>query len=412
MTPFRGRADGGGPLASREKEFNPPRPPFLKHHSSTPSNDSLGRKIQRHLDAGNPLYIGFDPANPPRDSTLAGQARAGDADRGANGEEHTTAGRRKGRGWRVARVLSCGVPLDIYAKIILATGMILALSSLLWSINRLIQRKGVMGRDNLTIFSYMIIFHCIWGVILFATCFFGFILMWGKWRRSPTAALFFTLTWILITILLLLTSVLWLYFYFHLRDRSFTRCSEKTTSTGPAFDRDAPVRQATKTQIDNCLLRRRTRAGEILPWGIAYTLMSYAGIIVALWGMDYRRRLLEIRECEELEKGPGAEGEKVGLLLGTAPLGRLAHSRRMIIGPRKSELEVSSVEEGQRPRDTIVRFSGTVRVGEAAPTSPSSHGRHRDRKGSDSSVESLGLGISVEGQSFVGNSSQGRGMAY
>ena len=151
----------------------------------------------------------------------------------------------------------------------------------------------------------------------------------------------------------------------------------------------------------------------MLFWGVVYIVMFYAGIIIAVWGRDYRRRLLEIRKCEERATGPGAEGEEVGLLLGTAPLGRLVHSRRMTIGPTRSELEGSLVEEEEpRPKDTIVRLSGTIRVGQVVPTSSSSREQHRDRKGSNSSAESLGLGISVEGQSFAGSSSQGRSMAY
>lgn len=235
--------------------------------------------------------------------------------------------------------------------------------------------------------------------------------MWGKWRRSPTAALFFTVTWILVTILMLVTSVLWFYFYFSFRHKRFRKCHEKFTNAGPEFGRDAPIRQATQDQVDGCLLRARKQGGGVLFWGVVYVVMFYAGIIIAVWGRDYRRRLLEIRRCEEWAKGPGAEGEKVGLLLGTAPLGRLVHSRRMTIGPTRSELEGSLAEEEPRPKDTIVRLSGTIRVGQVVPTS-SSREQHRDRKGSNSSAESLGLGISVEGQSFAGSSSQGRSMAY
>jgi len=211
---------------------------------------------------------------------------------------------------------------------------------------------------------------------------------------------------------MLVTSILWFYFYFFFRHKHFRKCHEKVTNAGPAFGRDAPIRQATQDQIDGCLLRARKQGGEVLFWGVVYIVMFYAGIIVAVWGKDYRRRLLEIRKCEERAKGSGAEGEKVGLLLGTAPLGRLVHSRRMTIGPTRSELEESLAEEEPRPKDTIVRLSGTIRVGQVVPTSSSSREQHRDRIGSNSSAESLGLGISVEGQSFAGSSSQGRSMAY
>ncbi|KAG0635766.1 hypothetical protein HOY80DRAFT_419332 [Tuber brumale] len=430
MTPLGRRTDHSNPPKFGGNGFNPPRPPFAKRHSSTSSNDSLGKKIQRHLDAGNPLYIGFDPADPPRDSTLmTEQGKGGDTLVRVDGDEHTVAGRKKNWSWRAVKVLCCGVPLDICARIILTAGMILALLSLLWSVNRLIrmfsptrsvlsrtlilnilERKGIMHPDNLTFTSYIIIFQCVWGIFFGATCLFGFVLMWGKWRRSPTAALFFTVTWILVTILLIVASVLWFYFYFSFRNKHTKKCREKTTSTGPVFDRDAPFRQATQDQINNCLLRVRKQGDGVLVWGVVYAVMLYAAIIVIIWGGSYRRRLMEIRGCEERVKGPG-EGEKVGLLLGTAPLGRLAHSRRVTIGPKRSEVEGSLAgKEKREPKNTIVRFSSTVRMGEAAPTSSSSHQRHCDRKGSNSSAESLGLGISVEGQSFVGSSSQGRSM--
>ncbi|RPA95720.1 hypothetical protein L873DRAFT_1812501 [Choiromyces venosus 120613-1] len=414
ITPFQRRTDNSNQPTFGENELNLPRPPYVKRRSSTPSNDSLGKKIQRHLDAGNPLYIGFDPADPLRDSTLVpGQGRGGDIEGCVGEEAHTTASRKKNWRRKAMKALSCGVPLDVCARIILTIGMILALLSLLWSVNWIIQRKDMMDPENLTFISYLTISQCVWGLFFGAACLFGFILMWGKWRRSPTTALFFTITWILVTILLLVTSVLWLYFYFYFRSRHFMKCRAETINAGPTFDR-----QATQDQIDNCLQETGKNDGGVLLWGIIYTVMLYAGIIIVVWGRDYRRRLLEIQECEELAGGPGAEGEKVGLLLGTAPLGRLAHNRRMTIGPKKSELaESAAVEEERRPKNTIVRFSGTIRMGEAVPASSSSssaaHERNRDRKGSDSSVESLGLGISVGGQSFVGSSSQGgRSMAY
>jgi len=438
-TPLRRTADNSNPPTLGENEFSLPRPPFVRRHSSTPSGESLGKKIQRHLDAGNPLYIGFDPADPPRDSTLvAGPAGGGDTG-GCTGEEkRTTAGRGKGWGRKVVKVLCCGIPLDVCARTTLTIGMMAALLSLLYSVNRLIRMlsprdlncsilprililkiselKAITDPDSLTFTSCLIVYQCCWGVFFGATCFFGFILMWGKWRRSPTAALFFTVTWILVTTLQLVTSILWFYFYFFFRRKYFTKCHEKTTSAGPEFGRDAPVRQATQDQIDFCMMIAQKEGGGVLFWGVVYIIMLYFGIIIAVWGRDYRRRLLEIRECEKLTKGPGAEGEKVGLLLGTAPLGRLAHSRRMTIGPTKSELEGSRAEEEPRPKDTIVRFSGTVRVGKAVPTSSSSSSssreQHRGRKGSNSSTESLGLGISVEGQSFVGGSPQARSVAY
>jgi len=138
--PLRRTADDSNPPTFGGNDISPPRPPFVKRHSSVPSSESLGRKIQRHLDAGNPLYIGFDPADPPRDSTLvAGPARGGDTGGCVGEEEHTTTRGEKGWGRKAVKVLSCGVPLDVCARIILTVGMMAAILSLLSSVNRLIR---------------------------------------------------------------------------------------------------------------------------------------------------------------------------------------------------------------------------------------------------------------------------------
>jgi len=151
--PLRRAADNNNLPTVGEDEFSPPRPPFVRRHSSTPSGDSLGKKIQRHLDAGNPLYIGFDPADPPRDSTLvAGPAGGGDTGVCTGGEENTTAGRGKNWGRKAVKVLCCGVPLDICARITLTIGMMVALLSLLYSANRLI-RTFSPQRLNCSIFT-------------------------------------------------------------------------------------------------------------------------------------------------------------------------------------------------------------------------------------------------------------------
>lgn len=138
---------------------------------------------------------------------------------------------------------------------------------------------------------------------------------------------------------------------------------------------------------------------------------------MVIWGRDYRRRLLEIRECEEAKTLSNNGGnDKVGLLLGTAPLGRLSDSR--ITGPSKSSLERDrDIENNTRPPLTgeteertntgsIIRISGTVtpygnQRNIDSITRPNST---RSMASSIYSVSSKGLGVSVEGQSFVGTS--------
>lgn len=170
-------------------ELSLPQPPFLTRHSATPSGISLGKKIQRHLDAGMPLYIGLDPADPQN----------------ANGCElgGRTASINQTNPKKWLRVLTLGAPLDNAAKFILTMGMALALLALLWGTNGLIRMSirfvslncnivgffltcitnGSENRRFKSDFEFvMVIGQFIWGVFLGAPCIFGMELMWGKWR--------------------------------------------------------------------------------------------------------------------------------------------------------------------------------------------------------------------------------------
>lgn len=243
-----------------------------------------------------------------------------------------------------------------------------------------------------------------------------------KKQRSPSAALFFTVCWVLVSLVLLVTSAVWIYFYFFFRSNRVEKCLEKTIKVTVTWDKDSLRRMAPQALIDNCLARVGSKVNWTLAWGIAYALFSYQGMIVVIWGRDYRRRLLEVRECEEAKKLPNNGGsDKVGLLLGTAPPGRLSSGR--VIGPRTSSLERSHVGEGNMNssrRDTappqttrtveqrnntesIIRISRTViPYGNQRNSAPP---LRRDRMGSlassISSTGSTGLGISVDGQSFM-----------
>lgn len=121
LTPFE--PQGGNPYEAADPSL--PRPSFLTRNSATPSGISLGRKIQRHLDAGMPLYIGLDPADPQNSSGCEKGARA------------TSVDQKPPKKW--LRVLTLGVPLDTAAKLILTAGMALALLALLWALGGLMR---------------------------------------------------------------------------------------------------------------------------------------------------------------------------------------------------------------------------------------------------------------------------------
>lgn len=198
LTPFENQ--GRNP-SYETSELPLPRPSFASRISATPSGISLGKKIQRHLDAGMPLYIGLDPADPQN------------ADGCEKGGQTPPVKRNKPQKW--LRVLTLGVPLDTAAKSILTVGMVLALLALLWAMNGLIRTliyipfppptnstfnlEGffvlffsnmckLIGLENRRLKSdfdfVMIIGQFIWGIFLGAPCIFGMELMWGKWRVS------------------------------------------------------------------------------------------------------------------------------------------------------------------------------------------------------------------------------------
>lgn len=121
LTPFENQ----GRNSYETAELPLPRPPFLSRNSATPSGISLGKKIQRHLDAGMPLYIGLDPADPQN------------ANECEKGERTTSINQKPPNKW--LRVLTLGAPLDTAAKLILTAGMALALLALLWAMNGLIR---------------------------------------------------------------------------------------------------------------------------------------------------------------------------------------------------------------------------------------------------------------------------------
>ena len=90
-----------------------------------------GGRIQRHLDAENPSRFTITD---PRNNATGRQGGGGDREKQSRREE----GRRRLRE-KLAKVVSCGIPLDVCARVILTVGMLVSLLALLWSVNSLIR---------------------------------------------------------------------------------------------------------------------------------------------------------------------------------------------------------------------------------------------------------------------------------
>lgn len=211
----------------------------------------------------------------------------------------------------------------------------------------------------------------------------------------------------MVSVILLATSVSWIYFYRFFRASLMQSCIEQTVNFTTTLGKGPLQHMAPQAQIDRCLGKIGSKINGTLAWGVLHAIFAYLAAIVVVWGLDYRKRLLEIRECEESRSVSCNGGyDKVGLLLGTAPVGRSSSSR--IIGSSKSAfgrrrdseddtrpLSASTVGE-RNGTEIIVRMSGT-----AASYKNKGENRTRSIASSISDVSSMGPDISVEGQSFV-----------
>lgn len=191
---------------------------------------------------------------------------------------------------------------------------------------------------------------------------------------------------------------------------------EKTVKVTVTLEKDPLRSMAPQAQIDDCLGKVGPKINWTLAWGIAHAIFAYLAVVVVIWGRDYRRRLLEIRECEQARNlSCNGRYDGVGLLLGTAPVGRSSSGR--VVGSRKSTFERHrGSEDDTRPpppsTDTVGERGGTGIIIRISGTAASYENRgnlspisQRSRTGSMvssvSDVSSMGLEISVEGQSFV-----------
>ncbi|KAI5783547.1 hypothetical protein EDC01DRAFT_785220 [Geopyxis carbonaria] len=358
-----------------------PWTPRFRIPSTTPSavSEGTGRKIQKHLDAGNPIYIGVDPGSLPHTSIppscKLGVETTETKLRGGNVDEEL-GGALKSRSTRRAALekLLCGLSLDCFAKGTFSTGLFLALYGIQ------IGLQGFIGFNtpsdgNRDLYSIMLAMQISWGFILGGGCIFGMLLMWGAWRRSPSVALIFTVFWTCTTVLALVVSAIYFYMFFTVRTAIVNDCRAKTVRTTLEFSPSAPRRSAPPEEIAACIDRARGKGLEYLIWGLIYIVMLAFNTLTILWSRDYRKRLLELSQLEILQESlSNPPVSPVALMLGTRP--PLMRSRGTL-GPTKAESEkngsgngtspVSPLSSGSYPSDassvsTIVTSSGVIPV--------------------------------------------------
>lgn len=303
-----------GPSLNHALPLPPSHLSRLPSFAPSTASSTTGNNLLRHLENGNNLYINVQPAceNVLRDSAfykppIPPLLNAEPPDR---------------------RLFSrLPISLDATAKFTFVCGLYLALYGLLVGLNNIIAPAPTILDDFFSVLNTLTI---TWGVFFSSSCLFGLSLLYSKWRRSPAAALFFMILWAFTVLLLIVVAALWFYFFHALKIARMERCRAKTVKTGEAWDWDAPRRAAPSADIDACLAGVLGRTIMPLVWGCLYVVLVMLGVATSVWSRRYRRRLMEVEEWKRLQKEMG--GEKVGLVIGTAPLGM----SRGTLGGRRS----------------------------------------------------------------------------
>ncbi|KAF8247480.1 hypothetical protein K440DRAFT_643757 [Wilcoxina mikolae CBS 423.85] len=356
LTPFWRRAD----QHTHQEDRDHNRPPTSRAHTAARKevesavSIGTGQKIQKILDEGNAIYLGVDPRDCGRILRHSMQAS------GSSGrKENLTfeANDEEGRISHIFKKLLCGLSLDCAAKFVLVIGLYLGGHILLSGLGAFVARKSVHGG-----FTIMVaVLQVVWGLYFGAACLFGMSMMWGKWKRSPTAALFFIMIWTLTTFLVIVAAGIWLYFFYAARAIRIQHCNAKTVRVSPrmeSMDSGAPRRGAPKDRIETCIQMAMKRGTELLIYGIVHVIMACFCVVVIAWGKEYRDRLLKTKEFDRLQNEIETESEEVGLLIGTAPLGMRG---KRALEPTREEDSRSSIYSTGDDDPVLPRLGDTRR---------------------------------------------------
>ena len=87
------------------------------------------------------------------------------------------------------------------------------------------------------------------------------------------------------------------------------------------IDQEAPRRSAPKDRIEACIARTMTRGTALLVYAIAHLFVALLALVVVDWARDYHARLRTVEKFGQLQERYHCEDEKVGLVIGTVPIG-------------------------------------------------------------------------------------------
>ena len=175
------------------------------------------------------------------------------------------------------RIMTCFIPLNYLAKILLTFGQMQAGLALMYGISTTIKPIATVHPIHTMLGAVQIS----WGIFYSIACILGMCLMWGEFRKSPTAALSFIILNLMVSVTLLLTCVIWFYLSGAGLLTLVHYCEDLTIAGSPG-EEDAR-KPAPAWAIQECIREVSIWRGWMLAWGTLYLLMFYFNLILGIW---------------------------------------------------------------------------------------------------------------------------------
>ncbi|KAI5805330.1 hypothetical protein DFH27DRAFT_367013 [Peziza echinospora] len=270
------------------------------------------------------------------------------------------------------RAMTCFVPLDHFAKLILVLGLTQAGMALLWGVSSYIKQQGFPAPVRIMLPALQIA----WGVFYAVVCIFGMMVMWGNLRRSPTAAFCFIVINGLVCVTLIATCVIWFFFSQAGRNDRITRCREMTVLAGP--QPTSPLRPAPAWAIEECIREARYMGMWMIVWGVIHAVMFYFSIILCFWGYRYWQMVKQFAAADAKKEADAEEKKRAAPW---TPLGAESNTSSPIIQtpppigtalPITRESLMANNKRNSPNHSTVQRISDTPTDGFLSPTSTGS----------------------------------------
>lgn len=226
---------------------------------------------------------------------------------------------REMKGSKILRILTFGIPIDAAARGVLMVAFLQAVLSFLSGVDMLSNAGGNFRFQRPVIAGAMLAF----GFYVSSVCLNGFTLMWSShYRKSPLAATIFMVNCFLSILAVGAATFLWIFFAAKpiSCDNMAVNFAPGAQTPGMSNSDSTPTfvfsDEITFQQRPLCLRRWANVRRTQIFWGAMMGVTTYYFIVLSLWSIHYRKRVLLARLLEEVE---GEETDDVGLVITSAP---------------------------------------------------------------------------------------------